>query len=134
MEALTACVVIVVGGSVLAATISTMWTSYSQWKTTLRSRCYVRGRHGRSRGCLRGADFVTDRVYLESNAKANFGAGLSWWFPQSAAAFIERENLPAQVFNNFDEGGLSCGDSGQKYRTISTAGPFLSASKVAAGT
>jgi tetratricopeptide (TPR) repeat protein len=29
---------------------------------------------------------------------------LGWWFPERAAEFIERENLPGEIFNTYDEG------------------------------
>ena len=54
----------------------------------------------------RSADLVTNRHYFGSTTDlATFGAGLSWWFPQRAAGFIERENLPGEIFNTYDEGG-----------------------------
>jgi tetratricopeptide (TPR) repeat protein len=31
---------------------------------------------------------------------------LSWWFPQRAVEFIQRENLPGEIFNTYDEGGF----------------------------
>lgn len=115
MEALTACVVIVVGGSILAGAIPPVWSRFSIARLRF-AGAMVAVVMVACVAAVRGADFVTDRVYLESNAKTNFGAGLSWWFPQSAAAFIERENLPAQVFNNFDEGGFVVWQLGQRYQ------------------
>lgn len=54
----------------------------------------------------RSADLVSDRSYLGSSTElGSFGTGLSWWFPESAAAFIERENIPGQIFNSYNEGG-----------------------------
>jgi hypothetical protein len=41
-------------------------------------------------------DLVTDRSYLASTDLGTFGTGLSWWFPERAAAFVERENLPGR--------------------------------------
>jgi Tfp pilus assembly protein PilF len=51
------------------------------------------------------ADLITDRTHLMATDTATFGTGLSWWFPEGAAAFIERENIPGRVFNNYNEGG-----------------------------
>ena len=54
----------------------------------------------------RSADLVTNRHYFGSTTDlATFGPGLSWWFPQRAAEFIEREKLPGEIFNTYDEGG-----------------------------
>ena len=36
---------------------------------------------------------------------ATFGAGLSWWFPQRAVEFIERERLPGEIYNSYGAGG-----------------------------
>ena len=42
------------------------------------------------------ADLITNRTHLMATDTATFGAGLSWWFPEGAAAFIERENIPGR--------------------------------------
>jgi len=114
MEALTACVVTVVAGSILTGAIPLAWARIPNARLRF-AGAMVAVVMVAGVACVRSADFVTDRVYLGSNAKANFGAGLSWWFPQRAAAFIERENLPSQVFNNFDEGGFVVWQLGQRY-------------------
>ena len=66
--------------------------------------------------CLRSVDLVSDRSYLGSTDLGSFGAGLSWWFPESAADFIERENIPGQIFNTYNEGGYFVWRLGSKYR------------------
>ena len=60
-------------------------------------------------------DLVTDRSYLASTDLGTFGTGLSWWFPERAAAFVERENLPGQIFNSYNEGGYLTWHLGPKY-------------------
>ena len=65
--------------------------------------------------CLRSADLVRDRSYLASTDLGSFGVGLSWWFPERAAAFLERENIPAQIFNTYNEGGYFTWRLGSKY-------------------
>ena len=60
-------------------------------------------------------DLVTDRGYLASTDLGTFGTGLSWWFPERAAAFVERENLPGHVFNSYNEGGYLTWRLGPKY-------------------
>ena len=37
--------------------------------------------------------------------KPHLARGLGWWFPQRAAEFIQRENLPGEIFNTYSEGG-----------------------------
>jgi tetratricopeptide (TPR) repeat protein len=59
---------------------------------------------------------VSYRRYLASGDElGSFGAGLSWWFPERAAAFIERENLPGQIFNSYNDGGYFIWRLGAKY-------------------
>ncbi len=115
MEALSACVVIVAGGSVLAGAIPLVWARIPNARLRFAGAMAAVVMVA-AVACVHGADFVSNRVYLASNAKSNFGAGLTWWFPERAAAFVERENLPAQVFNNFDEGGFTLWRLGRKYR------------------
>ena len=78
--------------------------------------------------CLRSADLVSNRSYLGSTDLGSFGMGLSWWFPERAATFLEREDIPAQIFNTYNEGGsfhLALGSP--NILTMSTAAPFRSA-------
>jgi tetratricopeptide (TPR) repeat protein len=63
----------------------------------------------------RSADFVSDRVRLGSTDLGSFGAGLSWWFPEGAAAFIDREKIPGEIFNTYNEGGYFIWRLGTKY-------------------
>ncbi len=50
-------------------------------------------------------DLVTNRYYLKSTQLSIFGAGLSWWFPERAFEFVEREKLPPNIFNGYSLGG-----------------------------
>jgi tetratricopeptide (TPR) repeat protein len=115
MAALTGCVVVVVAGSVLYTTIP--------W---VRSRIPVR----RTRlilgvaavvffaalALLRSADLVTNHHYLADKSISTFGPGLTWWFPRGGAEFIERENLPGQIFNTYNEGGYFTWKLGAQHR------------------
>jgi Flp pilus assembly protein TadD len=66
--------------------------------------------------CARSVDLITDRTYLGGSTElGSFGTGLSWWFPEGAADFIERENIPGQVFNSYNEGGFLVWKLGPKY-------------------
>jgi tetratricopeptide (TPR) repeat protein len=53
---------------------------------------------------------------MEKTSLASFGTGLGWWFPEGGAAFIERESMPGQIFNSYDEGGYIIWRLGPKYR------------------
>jgi hypothetical protein len=65
--------------------------------------------------CLRAGDLVSNRAYLGSTNLNSFGWEISWWFPESAAAFMERENVPGQIFNSYNEGGYLTWRLGPKY-------------------
>ena len=115
MEALTACVVVVVGGSVLHSAIS---------------RFASRIRHVRVRSalaisaavlfaifaCVQSLDVVTQRGYFIRNDIWTCGAGMGWWYPQRAAEFLEREKPPGNIFNTLDEGGFLLFTLGDEYR------------------
>jgi tetratricopeptide (TPR) repeat protein len=60
-------------------------------------------------------DLVTNRAYMGRTDLASFGTGLGWWFPEGAAAFIDRENIPRQIFNSYSEGGYFTWRLGAKY-------------------
>ncbi len=55
---------------------------------------------------IRVSDLLTDRHYMRGAEQASFGPGLGWWFPERAAAFMEREKIPGQMFNTYNEGGF----------------------------
>ena len=106
MGAVFSCVAVIVGGSIL-------------WKEMLRLSSHVR-RPSRMHSIAaigvvvmlaalasaRCFDLVTNRHYFGGDTdNATFAAGLSWWFPQRAVEFIQRQNLPGQVFNGYNAGG-----------------------------
>jgi tetratricopeptide (TPR) repeat protein len=41
---------------------------------------------------------------------------LSWWFPERAAAFVEGENLPGQIFGTIEEGAYMAFRLGPRYK------------------
>ncbi|HJZ65209.1 MAG TPA: tetratricopeptide repeat protein [Candidatus Acidoferrum sp.] len=64
---------------------------------------------------VRGWDLVSQRHYVDSGEIALFGAGESWWFPEKAAAFLEREKLPGNLFHGYNVGGYLNWRLGEKY-------------------
>ncbi len=62
------------------------------------------------------ADTVSNRSYLANSELSSFGTGLSWWYPQGAAQFIESNALPAQLFNDYNSGGYLTLRLGPGYR------------------
>jgi tetratricopeptide (TPR) repeat protein len=55
---------------------------------------------------FRSRDLVSNRYYMRSTQLAVFGTGLSWWYPERAVEFLQREQLPGNVFNSYSLGGF----------------------------
>jgi Flp pilus assembly protein TadD len=119
LQALFACVAVVVGGSLLQevwgndkASPPSKAPSYSRRIVSKQKRI---GWAGAALLCLtpllttlagiRSWDLITNRYYLRSAQLSVFGTGLSWWFPERAVEFLRREKLPANVFNPYNLGG-----------------------------
>ncbi len=64
---------------------------------------------------LQIADFVSNRTYVVFNPDLRFGAGEASWFPARAAAFIVHEQLPGNVFEDYELGGYAAWSLGPKY-------------------
>lgn len=117
MGAIFACVVVVVGGPILGETV----TRVASRLRTGRARSAAAGAAVAILGLLvvvRCFDLATNRFYMSSSSESTFGAGLSWWFPERAAEFIERNRLPGELFNTYDEGGFVAWRLGPERRDI----------------
>jgi len=56
---------------------------------------------------VRVFDLVSNRYYLKTAQQfTEFGAGESYWYPEEAAAFVLREQLPGNLFNDYSSGGF----------------------------
>jgi len=109
LQALFACVAVVIGGSLLDEFIGARKTRSSH------SPVKRPGLRFAALGlliaalaslvALRSYDLVSDRYYLRSSQRSLFGAGLSWWFPERAVDFLQREQLPPNIFNGYSLGG-----------------------------
>jgi len=113
-QAIFAELVVVIGGAVLVSALAGSWerirqTRLGSFAVIGLAYCVV------GLACLRASDLVSNRSYLGTTNLSTFGAGLSWWFPEGAASFIERENVPGRIFNNYDEGGYLTWRLGPKY-------------------
>ena len=115
LQALFAVIVVIVGGSVFAYLADAVKSKVADGR--IRSMLAVTGSCLIViLACVRSYDLVTNRTYLEGTHIATFGTGLSWWFPENAAAFVLQEKIPGQVFNDYDEGGFLTWRLGPKYR------------------
>jgi tetratricopeptide (TPR) repeat protein len=113
-QALFGVVLVIVASAVLSPTLGGLWTKIKDARLksilALGATCFLVGLVA-----VRSSDLVSNRAYLASSASTEFGAGLSWWFPERAAEFIVRENIPGQIFNSYNEGGYFTWRLGPKY-------------------
>jgi len=64
---------------------------------------------------VRVSDLVSNRYYRVSGQISLFGTGESWWYPERATAFLLREHLPGNVFNDYNSGGYLTWRIGSQY-------------------
>jgi hypothetical protein len=65
---------------------------------------------------VRIADLISSRANIVADSGTLFGSGESWWFPERAAAFIRREKLPGNVFQEYNLGGFTAWGLGPDHR------------------
>jgi tetratricopeptide (TPR) repeat protein len=113
--ALFGIVAVIVGGAVLAPVVDTLKDKIRD--TRLRSAVAIAAVLPLvALAAVRVKNVVTDRTYLSGTNLVSFGTGLSWWFPEAAAAFVERENLPGEIFSAGSEGAFMAWRLGPKYK------------------
>ncbi|HVP63704.1 MAG TPA: tetratricopeptide repeat protein [candidate division Zixibacteria bacterium] len=64
---------------------------------------------------VRAVDVVSNRTYVISSSTSTFGTGESWWFPERASAFIDREHLTGNIFQPYNLGGFTALRLGPQY-------------------
>jgi tetratricopeptide (TPR) repeat protein len=107
LQALFACVVVVVGGSVIGEDLDLLQAGDLLRSARFRFAPAIVVIVALLSLCgVRSADLISNRYYLRFSQRSQFGAGLSWWFPERAVDFIQREKLPANVFNGYTLGGF----------------------------
>ncbi len=111
LQALFACVVVIVAGSLLSSALESSQMS-RRWRLPLTLGLFSAFA---LLTVLRSADLISNRNYLRTTGNGSFGAGLSWWFPEGATRFIERERVPPQLFNSYNMGGYLTWRLGPKY-------------------
>jgi tetratricopeptide (TPR) repeat protein len=65
---------------------------------------------------LFAAASVANVLKVSDMALSSFGTGVAWWFPERAAAFVERENLPGEIISGYAQGGYLIWRLGPKRR------------------
>lgn len=112
LQALFACVVVVVGGAILDELV-TPGSRDSDPRTIKPAGSLQFATAGAvliailvsGLAFVRSWDLVSNRYPMRSTQLALFGTGISWWFPERATDFLEREKLPGNVFNGYSLGG-----------------------------
>jgi tetratricopeptide (TPR) repeat protein len=104
MEALFACVVVVVGGAVLSSVIALVGADIPNARVSFMAAIGT-ALVFTALALVRSSDLVSNRYYLTNISNSTFGTGLSWWFPERAIEFIRRTGLPGEIFNAYDLGG-----------------------------
>jgi tetratricopeptide (TPR) repeat protein len=61
------------------------------------------------------AELVSNRYYVMAASTSQLGPGESWWFPERAADFIMREQLPRQLLHEYNAGGFVAVKLGPQY-------------------
>ena len=64
---------------------------------------------------LHTADFVSNRTHVVFQSQMAFGAGEASWFPERAASFIRREQLPGNIYQEYGLGGFAAWRLGPQY-------------------
>lgn len=120
LQALFACIAVVVGGAMLDELGDRIGTRIREGKLRDRSQAPPPARSfaplitagillvtiaATSLVAFRSWDLISNRYYLRSTQLSLFGTGLSWWYPERAVEFLQREQLPANVFNGYSLGG-----------------------------
>jgi tetratricopeptide (TPR) repeat protein len=114
MEACFATITVVVGGTVLSQTLSSFYENKiaTRFKISARNRAVAAIVAIVAIMCfcfagVRSFDLITNRFYLGTPFTfSTFGAGQSWWEPEQAATFVLKEQLPRNLFNDFNSGGF----------------------------
>jgi len=124
-QAILAILVVVIGGAVLpdlakhlaSASVSRSGARPRPWLSPHLSQILVRSLFAALTllVAVRVYDLASNRHYLDAGETTLFGAGESWWFPEKAMAFLEREQLPANVFHDYNVGGYLTFRIGETY-------------------
>jgi tetratricopeptide (TPR) repeat protein len=128
LQALFAVVVVVIGGGLLSPFARTLTTAEVQRPKDPENsaRMILSGRIFHALvfvsavvlgflGIVRITDLISNHYYLDSDQISLFGTGPSWWYPERAAAFLERERLPGNIFHDYGQGGYLAWRLGPKY-------------------
>jgi tetratricopeptide (TPR) repeat protein len=111
MEALTAIVLTIVGGSILTTALRQAAAHLSSERTRT-----VLAVSATAAVAALVVIWSANVFKFDEMALSSYGVGLSWWLPNAAAEFIQQNNVPTEIFNTYNEGGFVTWALGPKYR------------------
>jgi len=115
-QGLFAIIVIVVAGTLLSEAFAELAPRLRSWRSaTLPCAAVALVGFLCILATLRISDLASSRYFVVSSSTSSFGPGESWWFPERAAAFIEREKLPGNIFQPYNLGGFAALRLGPHY-------------------
>jgi tetratricopeptide (TPR) repeat protein len=106
-QGLFSVVVVVIGGTLLAEAVAELTARKPRISATITWGTVTVIAMTGAVTTLHIADLASNRYYAISASTSSFGTGESWCFPERAAAFIEREKLPDNIFQPYNLGGFS---------------------------
>ncbi len=111
MQALAACVMVVAGGSVLLPVVQPLGGRMR----AARSQFVLAAAEAAAAIFLAGI-WCVNALSISDFALSSPGTGLSWWFPERAVAYLERANIPGEIFNSYIQGGYLIWRLGPSHR------------------
>jgi tetratricopeptide (TPR) repeat protein len=100
MDSLSGSVIVVVAGSILYTTVLELDARIPNARARL-----VLATTAAAMFVILGVVRSADAMKIREMALSTYGAGPSWWFPKRAIEFIQRENVPGEIFNTYIQGG-----------------------------
>jgi hypothetical protein len=111
MQALMACITVVVGGAMLAIAAESVAPRLNAGR-----RRIVLATSAAAAVVLIGALWTYSLNKPNETALWAHGSGLGWWFPERAADFVRQQNLPKEIFHAYEQGGFLLWKLGPEYR------------------
>ncbi len=100
MDSLSGCVIVVAAGSILYTPIRQLDSRIPNARTRL-----ILATAAAAMFAILGLVRSADAMKIHEMALSTYGAGPSWWFPERATEFIQREHVPGEIFNTYTQGG-----------------------------
>ena len=100
MDSLSGCVIVVVAGSILYTAIRRLDLRIPKARTRM-----ILATSAAALFVILGIVRSASAMKIQEISLSNYGAGPTWWLPERAIEFIQRENVPGEIFNTYIQGG-----------------------------